>query len=211
VGRTIFADTDAVVAEDIHHRKSVVEVADIAAGTAEVINYYRDLGQEDSDDTGDLRSFGDAGFRVVDPGAAVGISIAHYVLAPHQAAVGAAYREYRDHPLQTATAAQDFVQAVPSAANFIYAPWPVFHGVETTFTATVAGLEPFTFDWEFGGGGVASGNPVTHTFTVSGTIPVSLTVTNDYGTDAVVRSVLVWEPGAEVPLVYLPLTLRNAP
>jgi PKD repeat protein len=84
--------------------------------------------------------------------------------------------------------------------------------VETTFTATVDGLEPFTYDWIFGDdGGVASGNPVTHTFTMSVTTPVSLTVTNDYGTAAIVKRVLVFDPGTEPPSVYLPLVGLNAP
>ena len=191
---------------------SVMEVVDIDAADSEVSNYYLDLNQEDPDDTGDQRSFGDAGFRVVSPPDTTWISITHYVLDPLLINVGELYRQYYDNPLEAAATAQGFFDPTPHAINYSWSPWPVFTGVETTFTATVDGVGPFTYDWDFGdGAGVASGNVVTHTFSLSGTIPVSLSVTNDYGTGEVVGNILVWEPGAEIHLIYTPLVLRNAP
>ena len=191
---------------------SVVQVMDVGAEGSDVWNYYKDDNEEDPEDTGDLRSFGNAGFTVWIPANPVLISTAHYVLDPFQVNVGETYRQNYTNPLQAAATAQDYFEAAPNAINFNYSPWPGFRGVETTFTATVDGLEPFTYDWHFGDdGSVASGNPVIHTFTLSVTIPVSLTVTNDYGTATVVRPVFVFEPGTEPPLIYMPLILRNAP
>ncbi len=191
---------------------SVVEVRDIDGGGAVVINYYLDLIDEDPDDTGDLRSFADAGFYVVEPDNPVLISTAHYVLDPFQVNVGETYRQYYTNPLQATATAQDYVDPAPNAARIIYLPKPIYDDVETTFTAGVDGFAPFTYDWEFGDdGGVASGNTVDHTFTMTGTIPVTLTVTNDYGTNAFVWTLMVWDPGTDVRWSYMPLILRNGP
>jgi PKD repeat protein len=89
----------------------------------------------------------------------------------------------------------------------------VYVGVTDTFNASVsAGQPPFTYTWTFGDdGSTATGNPVTHTFDLSGTFPVSLTVSNACSTTLpVVRPILVSEPGSAY-LVCLPLVVRAFP
>ena len=189
---------------------SVVEVMNLDGGGAAVYNFYRDSDEEDGADTGDKRSFADAGFQVVDPANPVLISTAHYVLEPLRPNVGATYRQYRSNPLQATATAQDYFEPAPNAIGFTTSPGRVYTGDEITFTGTVDGLEPFTYDWIFGDdGSVASGNPVEHTFALPVSVPVSLTVTNDYGSAAFVQRVLVQPPGTP-PSVYLPLVARNA-
>jgi PKD repeat protein len=124
--------------------------------------------------------------------------------------VGGTYRDYFDHPLQATATAQDYLEPAPNAATFD--PKFTYIDLETTFTARALGLEPLTYNWEFGdGGSTESGNPVIHTFTVTGTVPVTLTVTNDYDTYVAVRPVFVIDPDTQLPTVYLPMLFRNAP
>ena len=189
---------------------SLVEVTGVGTGGGALSNYYLDLNQVDEKDTGDQVSFGDAGFLVLNPTESILISTAHYVLDPSQPNVGGTYRDYFDNPLQATAAAQDYLEPAPNAATFD--PKLTYLDLETAFTGRAYGLPPFTYDWEFGDdGSVASGNPVNHTFTVTGTIPVTLTVTNGYGTDVVVRPVFVFDPGTEPSIIYLPMIFRSAP
>jgi len=191
---------------------SVVQVMDIDAGAASVTNYYKDLNEEDPTDTGDKLSFGDAGFRVLNPADPVLMSTAHYVLHPFEVNVGATYRENFTNPLQAAATAQDYFEPAPNALSFTYSPKPSYSGEEITFTATADGFEPFTYDWLFGDdSSVASGNPVIHIFALGVTTPVTLTVTNDYGTAELVRQVLVFPCCTPPPTVNLPLIIGNAP
>lgn len=192
---------------------SVVQAMDIDAGGSTLKNYYNDGYAEDIE-TGDGLHFGDAGFEVAPPLPidTVLISTAHYVLGPSQPAVGGTYREFFDNPLQATATAQDYSDPAPHAVTFTYSPKPTFLEVETTLTASVDGLEPFTYDWQFGDdGSFASGNPVPHTFTMTGAVPVTLTVTNAYDDATLVWPVFVFDPdGPPPPIVYLPLVLRNA-
>ena len=191
---------------------SVVEVIDIDGGGAAVYNYYLDLNEEEPTDTGDLRAFADAGFWVFEPANPVLISTAHYILDPLEPNVGSTYQQYRLHPLQATAAVQDFSDPAPSGIGFTYSPTPSFSGEEITFTATADGLGPFTYDWVFGDdSSVASGKQVDHTFASGGTIPVTLTVTNDYGDAEFVLGVLIFPDGTVPFTVYLPLVARHAP
>ena len=62
---------------------------------------------------------------------------------------------------------------------------PVCLGEPMFFTATlVSGTEPILYEWAFGDGGTASGVTATHTYTAVGTYTVTLTATNDFGSDA---------------------------
>ncbi len=214
-GVAVDGAADAVAATPVNVWKqvsggqgSLVQVADVALGGGTLSNYYEDNGAEDPDDTGDLKSFGDAGFRVDAPSGEVSLKLTVFVLDPAQPNVGATYRGYYDNPLQVATAAQTY-DCRPTGVDLSWPPG-VTVGVETAFTASVAGGEtPFTYTWTFGDdGSVSLGNPVTHTFGLSGTFGVTLTVGNACGTaEPVVQQVAVFEPGA-VHLVYLPLVLK---
>jgi subtilisin family serine protease/PKD repeat protein len=103
----------------------------------------------------------------------------------------------------------------PSGVDFGWSPQPVHVGVETTFTAAVGGgTPPLTYTWEFADGGsplTGSSGLVTHTFGLSGTLPVTLSVTNPCGAaEPAVHPVDVL-PSDEKPdrFVYLPLVLKG--
>jgi PKD repeat protein len=193
---------------------SVVQVADISLGGGTVTNYYKDDQAVDTNDTGDQRSFGDAGFRVDNPAGQVQFELTTFVLGAGQPNVGATYRDYQAHPLQATAVAQAYEPpCAPTGVKFDWSPHPVYVGVTDTFNASVsAGQPPFTYTWTFGDdGSTATGNPVTHTFDLSGTFPVSLTVSNACSTTLpVVRPILVSEPGSAY-LVCLPLVVRAFP
>jgi len=85
---------------------------------------------------------------------------------------------------------------------------PLQLGRPMHFTATVAGTQPFTYTWDFGGPGVGAGldtpTPV-FTYTAAGAYTVTLDVSNACGSDE--ASILV-EALPTYPL-YLPVILRN--
>jgi hypothetical protein len=191
-----------------------VQVGSAPPGGGTVSNYYKDLAwTTDPKDTGDSLSYADRGFQWVNPDAVVRLNFSTYILGPHQGNVGPTYLQYHANPLQVAATAQNY-SCAPSGIGFDWSPRPVYSDVETTFTATVGGPPgtTFTYEWTFGGGGgVVAGNPAVHTFTQSGTIPVTLKVTNDCGNTTVSRSVKVWEPGTELYFIHMPVILRRAP
>jgi len=193
---------------------SIVEVVDVTLGSGTLTNYYKDDAAVDSNDTGDQRSYGDAGFRVDNPAGQLAFHLTTYVLDPGQPNVGAAYEGYQANPLQATATAQSYEPPCePGGVDFTWAPLPVHVGEILTLTATVeTGQPPFSFTWAFGDdGSLAAGNPVTHVFALSGTFPVSLTVSNACSTTPpLVHLILVSEPGT-TRLVYLPLVLRDAP
>ena len=78
--------------------------------------YYKDDSTVDSDDTGDQRSYGDAGLQVDDPNAGTYTILGHvYFLTETTANVGATYLDYYDNPLQASV-------AVPLPKWYIYLP-----------------------------------------------------------------------------------------
>jgi hypothetical protein len=191
---------------------STVQVIDVLPGGGSVWNYYKDDQIPDPDDTGeDQQSFGDAGFGVDAPSDQIAFELLTFVLDPAQPNIGATYRSYHTHPLEVTAAAQSY-DCSPAGVSFGWPPGTIV-GVETTLTASVSeGQAPFTFAWEFGDdGSPASGNPVVHTFILTGTFPVTLTVSNACGTaEPVVNFVTVFAPG-EANLAYLPLLLKAHP
>ncbi len=55
-------------------------------------------------------------------------------------------------------------------------------GQVVTFTGTASGgTAPYTFFWTFGDGATSTGNPVTHTYTSSGSYTATLSVTDSKG------------------------------
>src|SRR6266581_3673919 len=55
-------------------------------------------------------------------------------------------------------------------------------GQVVTFTGTASGgTAPYTFSWTFGDGATGNGNPVTHTYTTSGSYTATLSVTDSKG------------------------------
>ena len=87
---------------------SIVQVVDVAIGAGQLTNYYKDDLTFDSGDTGDGRSFGDAGFVVDDPGGQVSAETVTFFLGPGQPNVGSAYYGYYANPLEVLAIAQSY-------------------------------------------------------------------------------------------------------
>ncbi len=66
-------------------------------------------------------------------------------------------------------------------AEFTAAPNPVVVGESVTFASTSTNV--LSYDWDFGDGSTANGNPVTHVYTIAGSYPAVLTITCTAGTD----------------------------
>ncbi len=97
-----------------------------------------------------------------------------------------------------------------SGTRFVATPASPSVSQTVSFQGSVAAGDEFTerpveYSWDFGDGGLAAGNPVTHTFTMTGTYTIVLTATGPCGTDVYTDTLGV---GAE-HRVYLPLILRN--
>ena len=79
------------------------------SGTSTVSNYYKDNGAIDPNDTGDQRSYGDAGLLINNPGAIISFTLVAYVLPPGAATnVGATYFDRASNPLAATAAEQCF-------------------------------------------------------------------------------------------------------
>ena len=94
-------------------------MSDIPAGLGGTQStYFKDNSAVDSDDTGDQRSYGDAGLQVDNPNPGIYTVLGQsYFLTGAVANVGATYVEYYDNPLQVS------VEAWPGPLSYdIYLP-----------------------------------------------------------------------------------------
>lgn len=189
---------------------TVVQVGHVSLAGGTRSNYYLDNQVPDLDDTGDQRSYGDAGTRVNSPSGQVVIDMQTFVLDPQQSNLGAMYQAYQDQPLECTALAQAPCLG-PAQVDFVWAPQPVYAGVSTTFWASVGtGDPPFTYTWAFGDdGSVGAGNPVTHTFALTGTFAVTVTASNACGVaaPAVHQVPVAIDPGSDYQ-TYLPVVLK---
>lgn len=64
-----------------------------------------------------------------------------------------------------------------------------------TFTANTGGSEPFSYQWDFGDGQSSTEASPSHTYTQMGTYTVTLTLTNDAGSDSRTTTMNVTEEG----------------
>ncbi|MBS1251067.1 MAG: hypothetical protein MAG451_00096 [Anaerolineales bacterium] len=76
-----------------HATGTIVFVADLSSLGGTQRNYYKDDGSLDSGDTGDGRSYGDAGFEVEDPNTSFSLDTKLLVLPPTFEDVGEAYAD----------------------------------------------------------------------------------------------------------------------
>ena len=83
----------------------------------------------------------------------------------------------------TSVTKPNYVHAyTPPAADFSAAQTSYCITPSTvSFTSIVTGSGPYTYNWDFGDGGNATGNAPTHTYTTSGTYTVQLIVTEING------------------------------
>ncbi|QYZ79628.1 PKD domain-containing protein [Methanofollis formosanus] len=95
-------------------------------------------------------------------------------------------------------------------ANFTFAPAGGSTPLEVQFADTSSGVKPRTYRWDFGDNTPAVDfvHP-SHTFTTNGTHQVSLTVTNDFGSDTTTKTVTALD--LPVAVVSANLTEGNAP
>ncbi len=190
---------------------TLVEVQEIEIDTGAIANYYADDDTEFEPypPTGDGLQFGDSGFLVSNPSGVLSFADATFILPAGQPNVGATYRSYYENPLQTGFTAQEVCWA--EGVSFAYAPFPVFQGQQTTFTASVeSGQQPFSYSWDFGDGATGQGNPISHGFDNAGSYTVTVGVTNACGTIEMTRHILVHVPG-QAHLVFAPLAMRAGP
>jgi PKD repeat protein len=94
-------------------------------------------------------------------------------------------------------------------AGLAWTPITPTVGETVTFTGSAFGTPPFTYTWDFSDGDSASGNPITHTYAVSGSYMVTLTVTNACGSVQVVRPVTVVPVTPVLWRIYLPIMTRE--
>ncbi len=81
------------------------------------------------------------------------------------------------------------VCTAPAGVAFTVSPSAPRAGDVVTFSGNLAaGTPPLAWSWTLGDGAVAAGQTVTHTYAVSGTYPVTLTVTNACGSASASRS-----------------------
>ncbi|HOT91603.1 MAG TPA: S8 family serine peptidase [Anaerolineae bacterium] len=81
-----------------------------------------------------------------------------------------------------------------TTVDFTWTPLHPETGQEVVFTAvppTSTAFLPVTYLWQFGDGGTAPGNPVTHTYTQSGVYPVRITAANGCSTVEMTHSLSV--------------------
>jgi uncharacterized repeat protein (TIGR01451 family) len=84
---------------------------------------------------------------------------------------------------------------------------PTTLGNETHLVAHTTGGTGITYVWNFGDGVMGTGNPVTHTYPMSGTYTAVVTATNSLGTLSATTVVTIVEPTGSI--IYLPLVMNN--
>jgi PKD repeat protein len=93
---------------------------------------------------------------------------------------------------------------------FTWTPVTPTVGEEVTFTGTATGTPPLFFRWAFGDGGTAAGATVVHTYAVTGTYTVTMTVTNGCGWMETIHPVTV-RPVPGTWILALPLVHKGDP
>src|SRR2546426_1948293 len=79
----------------------------------------------------------------------------------------------------------------PFTTSFTYSPSNPSSGVPITFTAIASsGTPPYTFNWNFGDGGSATGSQATHVYTTSGSFTVTLTTDDSRGQTAMTSNTI---------------------
>jgi len=91
------------------------------------------------------------------------------------------------------------VQPQPPVANFSGSPTSGAYPLTVTFTDQSTG-NPTAWSWNFGDNGTSTVQNPVHTYTAAGTYTVTLTATNEYGSDAEVKTdyITVTEGGTTV-------------
>jgi len=92
----------------------------------------------------------------------------------------------------SATPMTEFFTAHPLSTSFVFSPSSPIPGQSVTFTGSASGgTAPYAFSWSFGDGSSATGNPVTHAYSASGSYTVTVTTTDSASHTAVVSNNVV--------------------
>jgi uncharacterized repeat protein (TIGR01451 family) len=73
--------------------------------------------------------------------------------------------------------------AMPPVAGFSFSPSVPLVGEEVVFTNETTGTEPIEYLWDFGDGATSTAEHPTHAYAEAGLYTVTLTATNDLGSD----------------------------
>jgi len=76
-------------------------------------------------------------------------------------------------------------------ADFTANPTAGASPLAVAFTDKSTGATPMTYSWTFGDGGTSTATNPSHTYTADGTYPVTLTVTNAFGSDSETKEQLI--------------------
>ena len=88
-----------------------------------------------------------------------------------------------------ATTSKTITIASSLSTSFTFSPSNPSAGTSVSFTAIAGGgVSPYSFNWNFGDGGSATGSPASHTFSAGGTYLVTLATTDSAGQNAVVSN-----------------------
>src|SRR5437899_986738 len=83
----------------------------------------------------------------------------------------------------------EFFTTNPLSTSFAFSPSSPVPGQSVTFTGTASGgSSPYMFNWTFGDGSSATGNPVTHVYSAGGSYAVTLTTSDSAGHTASVSN-----------------------
>jgi hypothetical protein len=120
---------------------TVINVSRIPAGLGgDQSTYYKDDDTLDSNDTGDQRSYGDAGLQIDDPNPGTYPTLGHtYFLTGTATNVGATYVDYYDHPLQANVAV--FVPRAWISVTAVKDMTSIYPGETATFTLLLTASE----------------------------------------------------------------------
>src|SRR5881296_3568567 len=82
----------------------------------------------------------------------------------------------------SATPMAEFFTANPLSASFTYSPSNPAPVLAVTFTASATGgTQPYSYSWDFGDGSTSNGQSVNHSYLLTGTYTVTLTVNDANG------------------------------
>src|SRR5881296_3324432 len=82
----------------------------------------------------------------------------------------------------SATPMAEFFTANPLSASFTYSPSNPAPVLAVTFTASATGgTQPYSYNWDFGDGFTSNGQSVSHSYLLTGTYTVTLTVNDANG------------------------------
>jgi PKD repeat protein len=107
------------------------------------------------------------------------------------------------NPLGSDVVAGQIMVGAPAQAGF-EVNGPVYVWETAVFSNTSTGTEPLSFLWDFGDGAMSTAENPTHQYAAAGIYTVTLSVTNEFGSDVFVAMIEVREAMLYMPAVHKP-------